>query len=242
MEERILLEDNRQFEPFKTVSFASEEDKDILRRFYDEITGLIIDTQKSVRNNFISLGWALYRLRESGLYAKYYNFNSLSNYFIGNTNCFYDVCYDYFHLRKSSVKAYIEVCMKFGLAGDIKPEYENYSYSALVEMCSLPDEKLSDITSTMTVKEIRSYKSGSQTSGQNCKAKKLDSVREELSEQDKEKIDLKLLKTVFIQYVKEYMEEYSYQLYLHSRKQSPKVFAGSLFNHLNDKGFFEELL
>lgn len=69
---------------------------------------------------------------------------------------------DRFGLKKSSAYALLGVYHEFATAkGELKPEYEGFSYSQLVEMLPMEYIERRKVTSDMTVKQIRELRQGS---------------------------------------------------------------------------------
>lgn len=75
-----------------------------------------------------------------------------------------DFVFDNFGLDKSAFSRIICVWRRFAKRNDsvitmfIQEEYEEFNFTQLSEMLPLPDDKLKEINSSMTVKEIRDFK------------------------------------------------------------------------------------
>lgn len=72
---------------------------------------------------------------------------------LGDYKSFIDYCKTEFGLNKNQSYNFINVYERFN-----DEKYKSYSYSTLVEMLSLPDEKLKEVSPGSTVKEIRKIK------------------------------------------------------------------------------------
>lgn len=113
----------------------------------DENEKLIRDSIKSIAVHFIHIGKSLLRIKTNELYKE----RGFDNFF--------DYAYKTFNIRESTVYNLINISNSFGdpILG-IKKEYENFSYTQLTEMLSLPKEVIKDIKSSDTVKQIKDKK------------------------------------------------------------------------------------
>lgn len=72
---------------------------------------------------------------------------------LGEYKSFIDYCSSEFNLSKNQAYNFINVYERFS-----DPKYKNYNFSLLVEMLSLPEDKIKEVNSETTVKEIRNIK------------------------------------------------------------------------------------
>lgn len=116
-----------------------------------EIDSLLFNTFEDVAKNFINIGGHLNNIKEN----EYYILLDYSD--------IYSYSFDRFKLSKTATKNFINLFRKFGEEifeneYDLKDEFKEYSYSQLVELVSLPEEKLIEYSPSLTIKEIRSLK------------------------------------------------------------------------------------
>lgn len=114
-----------------------------------------------VRNRYIKLGYHLNEASRLGYYAEF-GFDSI-----------FDFAYENFGLDKSTVSRCMSVSAAF--SGDgvsnslyLDDKYSNYSYSQLVEMCTLTADELKKVNSGMSVREIREYKKSLRCPSSSC--------------------------------------------------------------------------
>lgn len=108
--------------------------------------------------NFLQIGRLFKRVKEEKLYE------------IEDYSSVYEFALNKFGYRETSVKNFISVFDKYADTTDvrnsyfdIKEEYENYSFTSLVELLPVPEEEIKENYSPeMTVKEIRQTKLVSQ--------------------------------------------------------------------------------
>ena len=108
--------------------------------------------------NFLQIGRLFKRVKEEKLYE------------IEDYSSVYEFALNKFGYRETSVKNFIAVFDKYADTTDvknsyfdIKEEYENYSFTSLVELLPVPEKEIGEKYSfEMTVKEIRQTKLVSQ--------------------------------------------------------------------------------
>lgn len=108
--------------------------------------------------NFLQIGRLFKRVKEEKLYE------------IEDYSSVYEFALNKFGYRETSVKNFIAVFDKYADTTDvrnsyfdIKEEYENYSFTSLVELLPVPEKEIKEnYSSEMTVKEIRQTKLVSQ--------------------------------------------------------------------------------
>lgn len=113
----------------------------------------------NVSSHYTKVGFYLYVIRGRELYRpKYHNI--------------YDFGQDVFDLKRSSIASYIAVCERFSTldslgrpTGDLQERFKGFSFTALVEMLSLTEEQLAQVTPDMRVKDIRALKSKDRKEG-----------------------------------------------------------------------------
>lgn len=104
-------------------------------------TLMLRNRMKSIVENYIAIGEELKFIKENKIYK------------LGDYKSFIDYCKTEFGLSKNQSYNFINVYERFS-----DEKYKNYNYSSLVEMLSLPDEKLKEVSPGSTVKEIRKIK------------------------------------------------------------------------------------
>lgn len=116
---------------------------------YDRLkTQLKIELTEQV-NGFVRIGFLLKQARDTDILAG-------SEY-----RDVVDFASKEFHLTKDVVSRYINICEKYSVGGNsdrLLPEYQEYGYSKLSEMLTLPDEIAEEITPDMTRREIQEIK------------------------------------------------------------------------------------
>ena len=105
----------------------------------------LIAEANNFKEHYIKLGRHLYEFKNNEYYKDFGfdNFEECINKNLG--------------MDKGSVSRCINVFLKFG-SKLAKRNYDDYSYSQQVEMLPLDDEKLSQVTCDMSVKDIRELK------------------------------------------------------------------------------------
>ena len=111
----------------------------------------INDKLKDCVNNFIYIGYLLKKLKEN------------KNYEVLGYISLDEFTKNEFSLSSTSVKNYIAVAKKFGDDENmqLKDDYENYSFTQLVELLPVSDD-IESYSPNMSIKEIRSIKMISQ--------------------------------------------------------------------------------
>lgn len=106
-----------------------------------------------VAESFVEIGGLLSIIKDEKLYESY------------EYKDIYEYAEDRYSLSKTTVKNFIAIFKKFGYIDDIETlwirlndDYKDFNYSQLVELVSVPDDKLIEYNPSMTVKEIRSNK------------------------------------------------------------------------------------
>ena len=107
----------------------------------------------NVSSHYIKAGFYLYVIRGRELYrSKYHNI--------------YDFGQDVFDLKRSSIASYIAVCERFSVldslgrpTDELEERFKGFAFTHLVEMLSLTDGQLAQVTPGMRVKDIRALKS-----------------------------------------------------------------------------------
>lgn len=122
-----------------------------------ELTNKIKGALYQVANNFVYIGFLLAECNDYQTY-KEWGYNSI-----------YEYALDQFNFKKSSVNNFINVCKTFSSNWSnnghnlpysmiMKDAYADFNYSQLVEMLSMSEKQRSQVTSDMTVKQIRELK------------------------------------------------------------------------------------
>ena len=101
---------------------------------------------EDIKHKFIDIG---FRLNEANNY-KYYEKLGYESII--------DLAEHLFGFKKSTTYSLINVYQRFGSRMKIRPEYDKFSQSQLIEMCSLPEYMLKHISCDMTIQDIRDYK------------------------------------------------------------------------------------
>lgn len=84
--------------------------------------------------------------------------NNMQYYLEKGYSDIYEYCLVELGFERSSTNNFIRVYRNFGECMSLKEPYKLYSYSQLVEMCSLKSSQLLQVKPEMTVKEIRNLK------------------------------------------------------------------------------------
>jgi len=115
---------------------------------YHSYLNLIKEKVDGVMTNYILIGHYLNQLLIDDLYKK------------GNYDSIYDLARSEFSLSDTTIKNSMGVASKYCDAdGNLKDEYKNFRFSALVELLPIENEKvLVEYEPDMTVKEIREKK------------------------------------------------------------------------------------
>ena len=132
----------------------TEETADELRVYKERI---LSDLREYKVNRFF-LGVHLIELYRSRSYRLFYNNVHVSQGGNCHSDVFFGFCLETFDLDKSQVSRFMNVVDEFGdkFIG-LKKEWEDYSWSALVEMLPLTPEERKPIKSDWSVRQIREY-------------------------------------------------------------------------------------
>ena len=127
---------------------TTKENKEQLEKHREQIE----KAYGKITTDKYALGVELYELYSTRLYGV--------NYW-GDCSAkrFFEYCEQIFDLSKSTVCNYLNIVSEFGngMKG-LKPEWEGYSWSLLVEMLSLTPEQRAQISPDWTVREIKDWK------------------------------------------------------------------------------------
>ncbi len=130
------------------VSNLSDDSDSMLSGDYG-VTCKIKKEISKISSSFVYIGFLLWEVQE----YKYYLSNGYKNVA--------DYAEQELGFKKSSTFNFIRVCETFSIKKDGKPSmylsanYDNFGYSKLCEMLSLSDSVREEITSDMTVKQVR---------------------------------------------------------------------------------------
>ena len=199
-----------------------------------EVVRLLTEAVTTFKRNSIQVGYYLCKLEHEGIYKNVKATDCSADCFANQylSEPFYAFCKRYFGLGKSSVYALKQVYNRFGQEnGEPLPAYSAYNYSQLVEMLPLYADELKSVTPDMTVAQIRALKPKKQETKNNVKVSKSKLPKPVFS-------DMKDKKDMFKKLVKQMFEKFDYKLYLCNRVQAGQTFAGSLFDYLEERGFF----
>ena len=114
-----------------------------------DICKAIKNELNTTKDSFVSLGYWLKQIRDRKLYEE-----------TGHKNL-YEFAKDQFGISKSSVSRFMAVNDRFSLNGNspiLLDTYREFSQSQMVEMLSLTDEQVEQVTKDSTVKQIRDMK------------------------------------------------------------------------------------
>ena len=113
-------------------------------REFGELVTLIDSANNDIRKNFIKIAFLLNRL-------SYKDFADFSCFGVRNIYEFAERRWGY---GSTSVKNFLAL-HRFMSGEALKPAFESYGYSQLVELVSVPDEMLEDFSPDMTIQEMR---------------------------------------------------------------------------------------
>lgn len=120
---------------------------------YKKDINSIIEVSKSTVNKFLDLGRLFKKI------------NLEETYKLENYKDIYDFAFDKFGYKQTSVKNFINVFEKYSEDTNelqysrLKKEFENYSFTSLVELLPIDDKEITiDYSPKMTIKEIRETK------------------------------------------------------------------------------------
>lgn len=114
-----------------------------------DICNAIKNELNTTKDSFVSLGYWLKQIRDRKLYEE-----------TGHKNL-YEFAKDQFGISKSSVSRFMAVNDRFSLNGNspiLLEAYREFSQSQMVEMLSLTDEQVEQVTKDSTIKQIREMK------------------------------------------------------------------------------------
>ena len=201
----------------------------------EELYRCLFDSVNILRRNFIRAGFLLNKIHKERSYE--YALRNDKRWFCYADsivkNPFEQFCKEYLGLSDSTVYGLISVYRRFGSEdGEILPAYKDYNYSQLLEMNTLPDDALSNVNASMTVKQIKKLKP------------------KEVKAEDEKQIEEK--KTVFVQktvfsnmndkkeefkrYCKYYFEQRGANLIIDGQRIGGQAFGSALFDYLEKKG------
>lgn len=128
------------------------DNSNVLINDYTSYLNLIKEKVDGVLTNYVLIGHYLNQLSKDNLYKQ------------GNYSSIYELAKHEFNLSDTTIKNSMGVASKYcDEDGNIKQEFMNYNFSALVELLPIENTKvISDFKPEMTVKEIRSVKKSNQ--------------------------------------------------------------------------------
>lgn len=104
---------------------------------------------QETKENFIVIGYRLKQLRDTEAY-KQMGYSSIT-----------EMAQKEYGLNPTATSRFIKINNKYSVGGnsmELDPRYENYTYSVLCEMLTMPEEEAEKITVDMTVQEVREQK------------------------------------------------------------------------------------
>ena len=120
------------------------------KELYEDLCQMITAEQRQINFSALTIAKSLYAMHKNGLYQ------------IEGYPNIYDIATSKFHIGRTSCHNALSICQHFGQnnpeTGEcrgLRPEYEAFSHSQLIEMAHLPKEIREDITPEMSVREIR---------------------------------------------------------------------------------------
>lgn len=118
-------------------------------------TAKIQDAINRTRSEFMYIGMLLLEVDAYGYYTE------------AGFSDVYEYAETTFGFKRSSTNNFMRVYRKFGEAMGIQDRFKKFSYSQLVEMCSMNDNQIASCSPEMSVLRLREVKKGSsvQTSG-----------------------------------------------------------------------------
>lgn len=135
--------------PFDISSFSKANFIDPKDVGYQDSIDIIYDELQKTRKSFIKIGWYLKHINETAMYEE-----------DGYTNI-YEFAQDKFNISQPTATRFINLCTEFSVGHDspeLDERYLDFSVSQLFEMLPMKQEEKEQITSDMTVKEIREIK------------------------------------------------------------------------------------
>lgn len=135
----------------KTISVfevAEYAQKSILLREYDT---KIRKKMNDLFNAYAEIGFLLHKINEEQLYE------------LNGNKSIYEYAKEQYDLAPTTVKNVIAVSQRFFESNDynqieLRKEFDGFGFSQLVELMSVPDEKIKDYTPSMSVRKIRKLK------------------------------------------------------------------------------------
>lgn len=127
-------------------------------------TAKIQDAINRVKHEFIYIGFLLCEVDSFGYYRE------------GGFDNVYDYCEVAFGFKRSSTNNFMRVYRQFGDGMGLKEAYQAYSYSHLVEMCSMNGYQLSLCRPEYSVSKLRDIKKQNPPAG-GCSSVKSDPVQ-----------------------------------------------------------------
>lgn len=130
-------------------SFARVNMMDPKQVGYQDSIDIIHEELHKTRKSFIKIGWYLKHINEEKMYVE----DGYSN--------IYEFAHDKFNISQPTATRFINLCNEFSVEHDspeLDERYFDFSVSQLFEMLPMKQEEKEQITSDMTVQEIREIK------------------------------------------------------------------------------------
>ena len=110
---------------------------------FDEANAMLDEYNRSLRNNFVGIGYTLKRVREDKLFleAGYKNFDEFMNAKYGKDKSWASKC--------------ISIAVQFGQGEEtpvIQDKYADYEFNKLVELVTMTEEQRSQVTPKTSVR------------------------------------------------------------------------------------------
>lgn len=159
----VTLSESNQFDKIsdkymQQYGYNTAEDRDADFLMLQKACADIKNHAKTHVESMIFVGKILAEIRDSGIYRACSRI--VNGEEMGYTR-FDDFCENVFKVSSTKAKNAIRLYEKFNIGDgkiEIKPEYQQYEFSQLVELASLPEEEHARINPGMSVKEIREIK------------------------------------------------------------------------------------
>ena len=120
------------------------------KELYEDLCQMITTEQRQIKFSALTIAKSLYTMHKNGLYR------------IEGYQNIYDIAKSKLHISRASCHNALSICQHFGQnnpeTGEcrgLRPEYEAFSHSQLIEMAHLPKEIRENITPEMSVRKIR---------------------------------------------------------------------------------------
>lgn len=126
-----------------------DKDKWYLSTTYDETKRIISARLQNMSRDFIAVGFYLKYVRDNEMYLE------------DGYKDIWEFASELYGIQRSTASRWMAINDKFSVDGNspiLLEQYKQFRKSQLQEMLYLPDEKLSEVTVDMTVKEIRELK------------------------------------------------------------------------------------